>query len=61
MTPEDEERIGRLYAHAMARSARRTVWTYRAAVVLGWSAEDIERYIETGEQPAGKEFGSEAP
>lgn len=60
MTPEDEHRMGAALAHAMACSRRHTKWTFMAAVALNWTQEETAHYIETGEEPAGKEI-TEAP
>lgn len=61
MTPEDEDRMGARIAHAMARSRRHTKFTFTAAAALNWTYEETLRFIDTGEEPAGKEFESEAP
>lgn len=61
MTPEDEYRMGAQMAHAMAVSRRKIKFTYMAAVALGWTSEETDHYIETGDQPVGKELNNEAP
>jgi hypothetical protein len=57
MTPADEMRLGAQLAHAMAVSRRHTKFTFMAAAALDWSYAQTLHYIETGEQPAGKESG----
>jgi hypothetical protein len=48
--------MGARMAHAMARSRRHTKFTFMAAAALGWSYDETLHFIETGEQPVGKEF-----
>jgi hypothetical protein len=50
------EEMGAQLAKAMAKSRRQTKFTYMAAVAKGWTEAETAHYVETGGQPAGKEF-----
>jgi hypothetical protein len=50
--PFPETSIGQQYAEALARSWRDTLLTRIYAAEQGWTCEQTQRYIETGEEPA---------
>lgn len=59
-TQEDElyADMGRRLSAAIARSRRSNLWTLRASILLDWPAGAYQHFVETGEEPVGKEFGS---
>lgn len=50
------ETQGEAMAKVIARSRRATKLYIMAGVLRGWTTEEQKHFVETGEQPAGKEF-----
>lgn len=50
--PEDSyERMGKIYAKALARSERSYKWLIELHVLQGWTTEQHQHWVETGEEP----------
>lgn len=53
LTDYDDVGFWRQYAEAFARSQLVCI---PASVLNGWTQQEYQRFVETGEQPSGKEF-----
>lgn len=52
----DYDEVSSKYAEALLRSRRSSRLLIGAMVLKGWTSDEIHHYIETGEEPEGKEL-----
>lgn len=52
--PDTYDDIGRQRVEAEARSRRHTLFNLQASVLRGWTFEEFQYFVQTGEQPADK-------